>query len=189
MNNHYSFVGGNEGPWQVTSSEAVFGDPLEHVDRVNVLNLPSSSLRHRGVWVLQGFTSNLRYAERDEVVKLRAVQEALNRPSATCAALIPIKKNAAWWAMSQDERREIFEAQSHHTQIGLAYLPAIARQLHHCRDIGEPFDFVTWFEFAPEHTDAFNKLLAQLRSSREWDFVEREVDIRLIKHQEYQASR
>ena len=66
--------------------------------------------------------------------------------------------------------------------IGLAYLPEISRQLHHCRDLGEPFDFVTWFEFAPEHTDAFNKLLSRLRASKEWEFVEREVDIRLIKH-------
>ena len=72
------------------------------------------------------------------------------RPTADRAALIPLRKNAAWWALTQDERRHIFEAQSHHTQIGLDYLPAIARRLHHCRDLGEPqpFDFLTWFEFA-----------------------------------------
>lgn len=182
MNNYYSFVGGNEGLWEVTSSEAVVGDSLEKVKRLNMVNVPASSLIERGVWVLQGFTSNLRYAESHEVEKLRAIQEGLNRSTAKCAALIPIKKNATWWAMSQDERREIFEAQSHHTEIGLAYLPEIARQLHHCRDIAEPFDFLTWFEFAPEHTDAFNQLVARLRASREWEFVEREVDIRLIKH-------
>lgn len=181
MKNYYSFVGGDEGLWEVSSCEAIVGNPLEKVKRLNMVNLPAASLTDRGVWVLQGFTSNLRYAERHEVEKLRAVQEGLNRPSATCAAMIPIKKNAAWWAMSQDERREIFETQSHHTEIGLDYLPEVARQLHHCRDIGEPFDFITWFEFAPEYTDAFNKLLARLRASREWEFVEREVDIRLIK--------
>ena len=42
--------------------------------------------------------------------------------------------------MPQDERRQIFEEQSHHTEIGLAYLPEIARQLHHSRDLGEPFE-------------------------------------------------
>lgn len=83
--------------------------------------------------------------------------------------------------MSQDERRAVFEARSHHTEIGLAYLPQIARQLHHSRDLGEPFDFLTWFEFAPEHTPAFDKLLAQLRASEEWAYVEREIDIRLVK--------
>jgi len=181
MNNHYSFIGGTEGPWQVTSCEAVAGATLEPVQRVNVINLPSSQLAERGIWVLQGFTSNVRYAERHEINQLRQKQEGLNRPASTCAALIPIRKNADWWALSQDERRAIFEAQSRHTEIGLAYLPEIARQLHHCRDLGEPFDFLTWFEFAPEHTNAFNELLAKLRASTEWTYVEREVDIRLAR--------
>lgn len=182
MSNFYSFIGGNDGPWRVTACDAIIGDPLETVERVKVLNVPAASLTDRGVWALQGFTSNLRYAERHEIDKLRASQEGLDRPAARCAALIPIKKSPSWWALSQDERRSIFEEQSHHTEIGLAYLPEIARQLHHCRDIGEPFDFVTWFEFAPEHTDAFNKLVDQLRATREWEFVEREVDIRLFKN-------
>ena len=61
--------------------------------------------------------------------------------------LIPIRKNTKWWALTQDERRQIFEEQSNHTQIGLEYLPAIARRLHHCRDLAEPepFDFLTWY--------------------------------------------
>ena len=75
----------------------------------------------------------------------------------------------------------MFETQSHHTEIGLDYLPQIARQLHHSRDLGEPFDFLTWFEFAPEHTAAFEALLVRLRSSPEWTYVEREVDIRLVR--------
>ena len=83
--------------------------------------------------------------------------------------------------MPQDERRAIFEEISHHTEIGLAYLPAVARRLHHCRDIGEPFDFLTWFEFAPEHEAAFDALLAQLRATREWEFVEREAEVRLTR--------
>jgi len=182
MNNHYSFIGGSEGPWQVTSCEAIIGAPLETVQRVNVLKVPSNNLTERGAWVLQGFTSNVRYAERHEINQLRAKQEGLNRPASSCAALIPIKKTSEWWAMSQEERRAVFESQSHHTEIGLAYLPEIARQLHHSRDLGEPFDFLTWFEFAPEHTSAFNNLLVQLRASKEWAYVEREVDIRLVKH-------
>jgi chlorite dismutase len=182
MNNHYSFIGGSEGPWRVTRCETVVGTPLEEVQRVNVVNMPSANLAESGIWVLQGFTSNVRYAERHEINQLCAKQENLNRPASSCAALIPIKKSTEWWAMSQDERRAIFEAQSHHTEIGLGYLPEIARQLHHSRDLGEQFDFITWFEFAPEHTAAFNKLVAQLRASREWEYVEREIDIRLVKN-------
>ena len=105
------------------------------------------------------------------------------RREATSAALIPIRKTAAWWAMTQDERRSVFEEQSHHIEIGLRYLPAVARRLHHCRDLGgdEPFDFLTWFEYAPSDEKAFDELVAELRRSPEWKFVEREVDIRLVR--------
>ncbi|MGQ0529795.1 MAG: chlorite dismutase family protein [Panacagrimonas sp.] len=182
MSNHFSFVGGTEGPWRVTSCDVICGAPLETVPRLQVLNQPAAAITVDSTWVLQGFTSNVRYAERHEISQLRAKQEGLNRSTSLCAALIPIKKNAEWWTLSQDERRAIFEAQSQHTAIGLAYLPEIARQLHHSRDLGEPFDFLTWFEFAPEHRGAFDQLLARLRASTEWTYVEREIDIRLTKH-------
>ncbi len=102
---------------------------------------------------------------------------------ATRAALIPIKKSAAWWDLTQDERRRIFEETSHHISIGLKYLPAIARRLHHCQELSEtePFDFLTLFDYAPEHAGAFEDLVAQLRATEEWKFVEREVDIRLMR--------
>jgi len=48
-------------------------------------------------------------------------------------------------------------------------------------DQAEPFDFLTWFEFTPEHEAAFDALLARLRASEEWDYVEREVDVRLVR--------
>ena len=95
-----------------------------------------------------------RYTERAEKEQLAAVQAKLGRPEATCAALIPIKKSAAWWELTQEERRQIFEDKSHHIAASLKYLPAIARQLYHCRDLGEPFDFLTWFEYEPAHADA-----------------------------------
>jgi chlorite dismutase len=130
-------------------------------------------------WLLQGLISNIRYATRTEVTALQSKQEALNRPAASRAALIPIKKSADWWALAQDERRAIFEDRSRHTAIGLRYLPAIARQLYHCRDLGEPFDFLTWFEYTPEHAAAFDELVVALRATAEWTYVEREIDIRL----------
>jgi chlorite dismutase len=141
----------------------------------------TSELSPDSAWVLQGLTSNIRYADRNEINALKAIQPDLGRPEAVCAVLIPLKKSAEWWNMSQDERRSIFEEQSHHTAIGLEYLPAVARRLHHCRDLGEEFDFLTWFEFAPEHSAAFDELLVRLRASKEWTFVEREVEIRLTR--------
>ena len=81
----------------------------------------------------------------------------------------------------QDERRAVLEETSHHIAIGLEYLPAIARRLYHSRELGEPFDFLTWFEFAPEHAASFERLVSRLRESAEWRYVDREVDIRLSR--------
>ncbi len=83
--------------------------------------------------------------------------------------------------MPQDERRRIFEETSQHIRIGIEYLPGISRILHHCRDLetAEPFDFLTWFDFAPQHAQAFEEMVGQLRATEEWNYVEREVDVRL----------
>jgi hypothetical protein len=157
----------------------VLGQPLASVQRVSTVSGMRTPVN--ALWVLRGVTSNERYVERSEKGALLAKQEGMGRPEARYAALIPIRKNAAWWAMTQDERRSVFEAQSRHIAIGMHYLPAIARRLHHCRDLEEaqPFDFLTWFEFAPEHEGLFDKMLHELRASPEWHYVDREVDIRL----------
>ncbi len=178
--NFFDFVGGPNGHWKVLTMDTVIGHPLLPIARLSVL--PHNGQQpNEGLWCLTGFTSNVRYAEKDEKDQLTAIQAGLGRPTATNAALIPIRKSAAWWDLAQDERRKIFEAQSKHTQTGLQYLPAIARKLYHCRDIGQPFDFLTWFEYAPADADAFEELVGRLRQSEEWAYVDREIDIRLFK--------
>lgn len=163
-----------DGLWRVVSCATITGGAATFDGRLVVTDHEIANAA-----VLRGVASNVRYATRRELADLRAVQEGLGRPNARCAALIPIKKSEAWWTLAQDERREIFEEQSRHHTIGLRYLPEIARKLFHCRDLAEPFDFLTWFEFAPEHEMMFNTLVAELRASREWAFVTREIDIRL----------
>ena len=95
--------------------------------------------------------------------------------------MIPIRKSAAWWDLAQDERRAIIEERSHHISDGMRYLPAIARRLYQSRELGEPFDFLTWFEYAPADAQAFEEITALLRATEEWRYVEREVDIRLSR--------
>jgi hypothetical protein len=143
--------------------------------------MTSAPAGDRHEWTLSGATSNERYVTRTERVSLVDRQEGLGRVHSTRAVLIPIKKTDAWWALTQDERRDVLETQSHHIEIGLRYLPAIARRLHHCRDIAtvQPFDFLTWFEFAPAHAQAFCDMLKELRATAEWQFVEREVEVHL----------
>jgi hypothetical protein len=174
-----AFVGGHNGSWRVLSVSAVQGPRLDLVSHLDVRTTDSVVPSGSDTWVLEGQASNLRYATRAELTALRSRQEGLGRPQARRAAMIPIKKSAAWWDLPQDERRAIFEETSQHTAIGLKYLPEVARQLYHCRDLGQPFDFVTWFEYAAEHSEAFEHLVASLRDTPEWQYVEREVDIRL----------
>jgi chlorite dismutase len=180
-----SFVAGPTGAWRIDRMAPVIGDGLAAAARVDVLDgvnaRPDNPRFDHAAWMLRGVTSNVRYTNRTELNALRQRQEALARPTATRAALIPIRKTAAWWDLAQDERRAILEEQSQHIAVGLEYLPAIARRLHHSRDLGEPFDFLTWFEYAPEQSDAFEELVRRLRTTREWDYVDREVDIRLSR--------
>lgn len=150
-------------------------------ERLNYTNENLPALPEGAAWMLRGATSNERYVTQPEKEQLIAKQEGLDRPQADCAVLIPIRKNANWWALTQDERRKIFEEQSHHNQIGMDYLPAIARRLHHCRDLSEaePFDFLTWFEFAEKDIAEFDRLLARLRATEEWKYIDREVEVRV----------
>jgi chlorite dismutase len=176
-----SFVAGSQGAWRIERIDAVVGESLPKADRLEVVESPTINLSVKPAWMLRGVTSNLRYTNRAEADSLRQKQPPLNRPQATCAALIPIRKTAAWWNLAQDERRRILEEDSHHIAIGLEYLPAIARRLHHSRELQEPFDFLAWLEYAPEHSVAFEELVLRLRNTKEWEYVDREIDIRLVR--------
>ncbi len=175
------FVAGSSGPWRVDRVNCVVGEALASAERLAIHESPQSVAYGESTWVLRGVTSNTRYTNRPEVKTLVSKQAGLSRPEATRAALIPIRKTPAWWDLAQDERRAIFEEQSRHIGIGLEYLPAVARRLHHSRELGEPFDFITWFEYAPEHEGAFEAMLERLRQTPEWRYVDREVDIRLTQ--------
>lgn len=174
-----AFVAGRTGNWRIDRIGAVTGENLPVAQRLSVHKGPVEPPADSTAWVLRGVTSNTRYSHRRELDALGEVQAGLGRPQAACAALIPIRKTAAWWELAQDERRAIFEEQSRHIAIGLEYLPGVARRLHHCRELGEAFDFLTWFEYAPEHAEAFEDMVHRLRATPEWRFVDREVDIRL----------
>jgi hypothetical protein len=180
----FSFVGGDAGPWRIAKMKAIVGEPLANARMIKVTSssdIPSDS---HAVWVLHGITSNERYTVPSEDRKqIVSRQMGLGRPEATCAALISIRKNTTWWALTQNERQSVFEEQSRHAKIGLGHFPELARRLHHCRDLAEnePFDFLTWFEYEPAEEAVFNQLVDELRATAEWKYVDREVDIRLVR--------
>ena len=173
-----TFADSDAGVWEVVRLEPVAGESLESIARLDVFE---GSHVDGARWTLRGVPSYERYVTRVEQQHLTASSPPLGRHEATRAALIPIRKSAAWWDLPQDERREIFEERSRHIATGLKYLPAVARRLYHGRDLGEPFDFLTWFEYEPGDEDRFEELVLTLRATPEWAYVEREVDIRLSR--------
>jgi chlorite dismutase len=176
-----SFIGGDTGCWETLSLTAVAGETLAKSARLNIVKGEDHESSIGSLWTLKAVVSNLRYTNRSEKNALDQNSRALGQPEYDYAALIPIKKSDEWWALTQDERRKIFEEDSQHIRISSKYLSMISRQLHHCRDLGEPFDFLTWFEFSSGHAHAFDELLNALRKTEEWKFVTREIDIRFKK--------
>ncbi len=176
-----SFVAGSLGAWTLERVVPVVGASLAIAPRLAVVEGEATTPDGERTWSLRGITGHARYVERREKTRLDPVSPPLGRDEATCAVLIPIRKSPQWWALTQDERREIFESRSHHIADSMPYLPRIARRLYQARELSQPFDFLTWFEFAPEHTQAFRDLLAMLRSREEWTFVEREVEVWLSR--------
>ena len=179
-----TFVGGASGTWRVISIASVKGEGVASVQRLSIQEASpqpsrSDSGRDDPHWALRGVRSHLRYVERSEKARLDELSPPLGRSQASRAALIPIRKSPQWWDLPQDERRAILETRSHHISGSMKYMPAVARRLYHCRDLGEPFDFLTWFEYAPADAGLFEDLVQMLRATEEWTFVEREVDIRL----------
>lgn len=176
-----SFAAGASGSWQIDRIDTIIGDGLPTAERLAIVEGSETLPQTGSDWVLRGVTSSTRYTTRSEVDALVSRQQGLSRPQVTRAALIPIRKTEAWWAVAQDERRAILEEQSRHIAIGLGYLPAVARRLHHSRDLGQPFDFITSFEYAQQDGDAFEELVRRLRRTEEWRYVDREIDIRLTR--------
>lgn len=176
-----TFSAGAQGDWQIGRMVAVIGEGLPPARRLSMFESPAAN--HGQTWQLRGVVSNSRYATAAELKQLAAISPPLGRAEATFAALIPIRKSETWWSMGQDERRAIFEESSKHISRSMKHLPAVARRLHHSRDLGEAFDFLTWFEYAPQSAQSFEDLVNELRASEEWQYVEREVDIRLVRRQ------
>ena len=182
MNHAFTlFAGGSAGVWRVTSMRTLCGNPLPEVSHIAISRATTMPSPQSSPWPLIGVASHARYVQKAERAALSGRQLGLGRLEATSAALIPIAKSQAWWDLTQEERREIFETRSRHIAQSLAFMPAIQRQLFHCRDLGQPFDFLTWFEFAPSDAARFDDLVGILRETEEWRYVTREVDLRLTR--------
>ncbi len=107
---------------------------------------------------LVGITKSLNYITKEKSATLNA---GLSSASYTgdaprYAIMIPIKKSAEWWNMSDEQRLKEMET---HTAPTLEYLVNVKRKLYHSTGIDDT-DFITYFE--TNDLGAFNKLLISL---------------------------
>lgn len=177
----FHYIGGATGSWRITKAVTHAGLALKPATHVQVSTGSSPPIPAKTSWMLRGYISNTRYVTREETIPIDANPWMLPRAEATCAALIPIRKSPAWWDLAVNQRRDLLEIRSQQVESRLGFLPAILNRLHFSRGRGEPFDFVTWFEYAPQDAAIFDELSSILRSSEEWEYVEREIDIRLVR--------
>ena len=160
-----AFVAGSEGLWLIEGMSAPVGEPLPPAARLAVVEGAEAEIAE-GRWVLRGVVAG-------QGEDARADQLPLGRPEARCAALVAVRMAPAWWERAEEDRRAL--------SANIEHGPAVSRRIHRARDRDEPFDVLTWFEFPPDRQPEVDEIAARLRDSEEWSYVEREVDIRLIR--------
>lgn len=191
---------GHRTHYDVTGFVPVVGQPVKGIDASSKLVRVEGSapilLDHKvsdantPMVHFRGVTQHLHYTGKEDKEKLTVESRLPVTASAeTTAVMIPIRKSAAWWALTQDQRQAFFhktKTSAGHTQVGLPFAGKIFRKLYHSRYTGTPlpYDFVTYFEFPTELTADFKQLLAQLRDPKtnpEWESVELEFEIWMTK--------
>ncbi len=120
--------------------------------------------KHSDVFETQvGLTKALNYITKDKSPGLNAglSSASYSGPAPRYVVSVPIKKDAAWWNMSVEERLALMEE---HTAPTLAYLVNVKRKLYHSTGIDD-IDFITYFE--TDDLAAFNNLMISLASVKE----------------------
>jgi len=81
------------------------------------------------------------------------------------AIVIPVRKTAEWWNLSNEEQLELMRG---HIEPTLEYLDRVRRQLYHASGLDD-VDFITYFE--TDDLVAFNDLYRDLQSIPEYRYV------------------
>jgi chlorite dismutase len=107
---------------------------------------------------LVGMTKDLNYITKDKSPNLNAGLTGATYSDATprYAFVIPVKKNADWWNLTDEQRLKEMDT---HTLPTLANLVNVKRKLYHSTGLDDT-DFITYFETAD--LGAFNNLMLAL---------------------------
>jgi len=83
------------------------------------------------------------------------------------AIVVPIRKNAEWWALDQDKRAAMMQE---HTEATLPYLKTVKRKLYHSSGLDD-LDFITYFETSK--LEDFHSLVLALEKVKEFQYTRR----------------
>ncbi len=83
------------------------------------------------------------------------------------AIVIPIRKNADWWALEQEKRAAMMQE---HTAAALPYHKTVKRKLYHSTGLDD-IDFLTYFETSK--LEDFHSLILSLEKVKEFQYTRR----------------
>jgi chlorite dismutase len=117
--------------------------------------------------IMHGLTKKANYAPGfpDQMkADLKAASEPGPKPY---AIVIPIRKNADWWALDQDKRTALMKE---HTDAALPYQKTVKRKLYHSTGLDD-LDFITYFETSK--LEDFHSLILSLEQVKEFQYARR----------------
>lgn len=108
-----------------------------------------------------GMTKKANYVPNFPDETKAALKAPTDPGSKPYAIVIPIRKDAAWWLLSQEMRTRLMKE---HTDAAIPYLKTVQRKLYHSNGLDD-FDFITYFE--TENLADFNSLILALQQVKE----------------------
>jgi chlorite dismutase len=117
--------------------------------------------------VMHGLTKKANYVPgfSDQMkADLKAASEPGPKPY---AIVIPIRKNADWWALDQEKRAAMMKE---HTEASLPYHKTVKRKLYHSSGLDD-LDFITYFEASK--LEDFHSLILSLEKVKEFQYTRR----------------
>ncbi|HEY5626714.1 MAG TPA: chlorite dismutase family protein [Nitrospira sp.] len=134
-----------------------------------LLDLQNSSFgKHlRTAGILNGLTKKANYVPgfSDQMkADLKAPRDPGPKPY---VIVIPIRKNADWWALEQEKRAAMMKE---HTDAALPYHKTVKRKLYHSTGLDD-LDFITYFETSK--LEDFHSLILAMESVKEFQYTRR----------------
>ncbi len=111
---------------------------------------------------LHGLTRKAVYAPGFPDNLKQALQATGDGGTKSYAIVMPIRKDADWWALDHVSREALMQE---HTQAALPYINTVKRKLYHSSGLDD-FDFITYFE--TDKLEDFHGLIRALEQVKEY---------------------